>query len=139
VTLHLSSNIETWPELTGDAVKLKQVFINLIGNAVKFTPPGGKVAISCAIEGNVARVRIRDTGIGMRAEDVPLVLQPFYRITSAFNARYQGAGLGLPLAKAIVELHGGTLTIETAPNAGTSVIFTLPLDTAASADAGRAA
>jgi signal transduction histidine kinase len=118
---------DTLPELDGDAVKLKQVFINLIGNAIKFTPAGGRVAIACDADGDVARVRVADTGIGMREEDIPLVLQPFYRLASAFNARYQGAGLGLPLAKAIVDLHGGALAIETRPGMGTTVTVTLPL------------
>jgi signal transduction histidine kinase len=73
-------------------------------------------------------MRVSDTGIGMKREDIPLVMQPFYRVSSAFNARYQGAGLGLPLAKAIVELHGGTLTIDSEADVGTTVIIALPLD-----------
>jgi two-component system cell cycle sensor histidine kinase PleC len=131
VKLELASAAGCWPELTGDALKLKQVFINLASNALKFTPAGGRVAIACEVDGKLARIRVSDTGIGIKAEDIPLVLQPFYRVSSAFNASYQGAGLGLPLAKAIVELHGGLLAIESTPGAGTTVLFTLPLSDAA--------
>ncbi len=128
-----------WPELYGDELKLKQVLINLAGNALKFTPAGGHVTVACDVVGEMARLRVSDTGIGIKAADIPLVLQPFYRVSSAFNARYQGAGLGLPIAKAIVELHGGTITIESAPDAGTTVVVTLPLSQASPASVEQAA
>src|SRR5208283_487036 len=72
-------------------------------------------------------IRISDTGIGIPAEDIPLVVQPFYRTTSAYDAKHQGAGLGLPFAKAVVELHGGTLAIESRLGLGTTVTITLPI------------
>jgi len=116
-----------WPVREGDPVKLKQVFVNLIGNAIKFTPAGGRVAISSAVDAAALRIRIRDTGIGIRAEDIPLVMQPFYRVNSVLDGKHQGAGLGLPFAKSVVELHGGTLTIESKPGSGTTVSISLPL------------
>ena len=115
-----------WPALQGDPVKLKQVFVNLLGNAIKFTPAGGRVTVSGEFDNAWLRIRISDTGVGMRAEEIPLVVQPFYRTTSAYDAKHQGAGLGLPFAKAVVELHGGSLAIESRPGSGTTVTITLP-------------
>ena len=125
--IEIEADLSTWPELEGDPVKLKQVFVNLIGNAIKFTPEEGRVTVSAEINDSTLRIRIQDTGIGMRAEDIPLVLQPFYRVHSALDSKHQGAGLGLPFAKSVVELHGGTLAIESELGAGTSVTVTLPL------------
>jgi signal transduction histidine kinase len=116
-----------WPVFEADPVKLKQVFVNLIGNAVKFTPAGGRVTVSGEISEAWLQIRISDTGIGMRSEDIPLVIQPFYRASSAYDAKHQGAGLGLPFAKAVVELHDGTLGIESRIGSGTTVTVTLPL------------
>jgi signal transduction histidine kinase len=120
-----------WPVFEADPVKLKQVFVNLVGNAVKFTPAGGRVTVSGETSEAWLQIRIGDTGIGMRSEDIPLVIQPFYRASSAYDAKHQGAGLGLPFAKAVVELHDGTLGIESRVGSGTTVTVTLPLAAAA--------
>jgi signal transduction histidine kinase len=127
VELVVDGDPSNWPMLEGDPVKLKQVFVNLIGNAIKFTPAGGRVTVSSEIADTGLRIRIRDNGIGIRAQDIPLVLQPFYRVNSVLDGKHQGAGLGLPFAKSVVELHGGTLDIESELGAGTTVIVTLPL------------
>ena len=127
VEIAVETDPSGWPVLEGDPVKLKQVFVNLIGNAIKFTEPGGHVAISSETDETALRVRIRDTGIGIRAEDIPLVVQPFYRVNSVLDSRHQGAGLGLPFAKSVVELHGGTLAIESEVGRGTTVTISLPL------------
>jgi two-component system, cell cycle sensor histidine kinase PleC len=116
-----------WPQLEGDPVKLKQVFVNLIGNAIKFTPAGGRVTISALFDRDRLRIRIRDTGVGIRTQDIPLVMQPFYRVDPALDSKHQGAGLGLPFAKSVIELHGGTLDIESEVGSGTTVSLTLPL------------
>ena len=127
VGLVVDGDPSAWPVLDGDPVKLKQVFVNLIGNAIKFTPVGGHVTVSGEVVDAALRVRIQDTGIGMRAQDIPLVLQPFYRVNSVLDGKHQGAGLGLPFAKSVVELHGGTLGIESELGSGTTVTITLPL------------
>jgi signal transduction histidine kinase len=120
-----------WPVVDGDPVKLKQVLVNLLGNAVKFTSAGGRVTISSEICDDWLEIRITDTGIGIPAEDLALVMQPFYRASSAYDAKHQGAGLGLPLAKAVVELHGGTIAIASRVGSGTTVTVKLPLAPAA--------
>jgi signal transduction histidine kinase len=127
VEIVVDSEPSSWPVLEGDPVKLKQVFVNLIGNAIKFTPAGGRVTISSEIDNAALRIHIQDTGIGIRAEDMPLVVQPFYRVDSVLDARHQGAGLGLPFAKSVVELHGGVLTIASEIGSGTTVTISLPL------------
>jgi signal transduction histidine kinase len=124
-----------WPMLEGDPVKLKQVFVNLIGNAIKFTSQGGRVTIWSDIDDAALRIQIKDTGIGIRAEDIPLVVQPFYRVDSVLDAKHQGAGLGLPFAKSVVELHGGVLAIESELGSGTTVTVSLPLPQSADATA----
>jgi signal transduction histidine kinase len=116
-----------WPTINGDPLKLKQVLVNLIGNAIKFTPAGGRITITGESDEARLRLRVSDTGIGMRVQDIPLVVQPFYRVHSAYESAREGAGLGLPIAKAVIELHGGTLDIESRPGSGTTVVVTLPL------------
>jgi signal transduction histidine kinase len=127
VEIIVDGDPSSWPTLEGDPVKLKQVFMNLIGNAIKFTPEGGRVNISGDTNEAELRIRIQDTGIGILAEDIPLVMQPFYRVNSALDAKHQGAGLGLPFAKSIVELHGGKLALESRIGCGTTVTIILPL------------
>jgi two-component system cell cycle sensor histidine kinase PleC len=113
--------------LLGDTVKLKQVLLNLLTNAVKFTPAGGSVTarLDASAAGAVAVV-IADTGIGISADEIEHILQPFGQAQDRRAHPHQGAGLGLPLAKALVELHGGRLSIESVLDAGTSVIVELP-------------
>jgi len=130
VEIVVDADPSTWPELDGDPVKLKQVFVNLLDNAIKFTPAGGRVTVSGETVGSCLRIGFSDTGIGMRAEDIPLVVQPFYRVTSPYDAKHQGAGLGLPFAKAVVELHCGTLSIGSRLGSGTTVTVILPIASA---------
>ncbi|WP_395019511.1 ATP-binding protein [Dongia sp.] len=123
--------IEIDPRTTSmqsDETKLKQILLNVISNGLKFTPAGGKVSIrvSSSAADRMVRFEISDTGIGISAGDVPIALAPFGQVDSALNRRYQGAGLGLPLAKGLAELLGGRLEIAGAPGAGTTVAITLP-------------
>jgi signal transduction histidine kinase len=127
VEVAVEGDRSTWPSMEGDPVKLKQVFVNLIGNAIKFTTPGGRVTIAGALHPGCLEISISDTGIGISAEHIPLVVQPFYRVGSALDSNHQGAGLGLPFAKSIVEMHGGTLVIDSKLGSGTKVTVTLPL------------
>jgi signal transduction histidine kinase/HAMP domain-containing protein len=111
----------------GDEAKLRQIGLNLLSNAIKFTPAGGEITLTAraAVEGMV-ELCIADTGIGMRQEDVALALEPFGQIDSALARRYEGVGLGLPLTKALVELHSGSLEIESTPEVGTIVRVRFP-------------
>ncbi|HEY4164721.1 MAG TPA: ATP-binding protein [Dongiaceae bacterium] len=126
-----------FPPLVTDERRLRQILANLLSNAVKFTREGGQVTIGVAVtSGDTVQFEIADTGIGMAAEDIPAALAAFGQIDSALNRRYQGAGLGLTLAKGLTELLGGMLDISSKPGAGTTVRVTLP---AASAEARLAA
>jgi signal transduction histidine kinase len=136
VRLEIASGFEKWPVIDADPVKLKQVFINLISNAVKFTPEGGRVSVSAEWTVGSLVMRVADNGIGIKPADIPLIVQPFYRVSSALNSTYQGAGLGLALTKAIVDLHGGSLSIASEVGRGTTVTVVWPLaDTSRSQDA----
>jgi signal transduction histidine kinase len=115
------------PYLFGDSAKLTQILVNLLSNAIKFTPSKGTVRL--AIEQNGCgglSFRVEDTGIGMSAEQIPLALAPFGQVDSGLARKYQGVGLGLPLTKRLVELHGGRIEITSAPGRGTTVMFHLP-------------
>jgi len=115
------------PRFLGDAAKLRQILINLLSNAVKFTPPGGSVRVSVEQEPDDGLVlRIADTGIGIAPEKLPVALAPFGQIESGLDRQYEGVGLGLPLAKKLVELHGGTMEIESALGKGTSITARFP-------------
>jgi two-component system, sensor histidine kinase and response regulator len=115
------------PSVRADSMRLQQVLLNLLSNAVKFTPEGGSAAVTGAIDadGNI-RLAVTDTGIGIAVSDIPKVLMPFELVESAFARKYKGTGLGLPLAKRLVEMHGGAFKIESAPGQGTTVVILLP-------------
>lgn len=117
------------PFLWADQLKLSQALQHLIFNAIKFTPPGGRIQLGAKLTaaGEVT-FTIEDNGIGMTPEEVSLALQPFRQIESAYCRKHHGLGLGLPLAKSVIELHGGTLAIESQPQVGTKVIVTLPAE-----------
>ncbi|HWK45182.1 MAG TPA: HAMP domain-containing sensor histidine kinase [Stellaceae bacterium] len=110
-----------------DHGKLQQAFLNVAHNAVKFTPPGGSVTLGCRIEGDMACLQVTDTGIGIAESDIPAALTPFCQIDGSLQRRYEGTGLGLPLAKRYVEKQGGALTLESRLGLGTIVTITLPL------------
>lgn len=110
-----------------DQRKFVQILLNLASNALKFTPPEGSVTLSAQPEddGGVSII-IRDTGIGIAAADIETVLSPFGQIESVFSRKHHGTGLGVPLAKSLTELHGGTLTLESIEGSGTTVTVKLP-------------
>jgi two-component system cell cycle sensor histidine kinase PleC len=115
------------PAVRGDPAKLTQVFSNLLGNAVKFTPPGGSVTIETRPQPDGgAAVYVRDTGLGMTEDEVAIALTPFGQVDAGHSRWREGAGLGLPIAKALVHLHGGTIAIRSAKSSGTEVAVTLP-------------
>jgi len=113
--------------LIGDSQKLLQVLLNLLSNAIKFTPDGGRVRLTAGLDdAGGYRLSITDSGIGMSAEDQRIALSPFGQVDSSLTRRYEGTGLGLPLSKALIDLHGGHLEIDSAPDAGTAVHVILP-------------
>jgi signal transduction histidine kinase len=112
-----------------DTRKIKQVIINLLQNSIKFTPRNGHVKISASVmPGGELRIVVTDTGIGMRPEDIPRALDRFGQVDGSLSRRHNGAGLGLPLAKSLMELHGGTLAISSSPQRGTQVTVYLPAE-----------
>jgi signal transduction histidine kinase len=116
--------------LMADETRLKQAVLNILSNAVKFTSPGGNVSLRAIARGADLVIAIVDTGIGMAPEEVIVAMKPFRQIDGALNRRYEGTGLGLPLAKAFTELHGGRLEVESAPGIGTTVQLIIPLQRA---------
>ena len=106
---------------------LKQILVNLLSNAVKFTPEGGTVTLSAELKpSGEVYIAISDTGIGIAPEDIEKALAPFGQIESALARKHQGTGLGLPITKGLIELHGGTMTLTSELGKGTTVAFTLP-------------
>ena len=116
-----------------DNKRLHQMLLNLLSNALKFTPSGGEITIEVFRRGSDIAISVSDTGIGIRAEDIPKVLEPFGQVESLMSQKHKGTGLGLPLTKELAELHGGSLTMESNVDAGTTVTITLPPDAAAAA------
>lgn len=128
------------PEIVGDERKIKQILLNLLSNAVKFTPSGGTVTLSVATGRNGdTMIDIADTGIGIPEDQIAKALEPFGQVDSSATRRHEGSGLGLPLAKALVELHGGEFGLESKVSVGTRVWFTLPPRRAATPSSGSLA
>ncbi|HUA55924.1 MAG TPA: HAMP domain-containing sensor histidine kinase [Candidatus Sulfotelmatobacter sp.] len=115
------------PALLVDAARLKQILLNLLSNAVKFTGPGGSIELAAraAADGGVV-FSVSDTGRGMTAPEVAVALEAFGQVDGSLERRHGGAGLGLPLARRLTELHGGTLRVASAPGRGTTVTVALP-------------
>lgn len=123
----VSDNVDPNLILRADSKKLKQILINLLSNAVKFTLPDGKIEITTRLDkdGN-AVLSVKDSGIGMKEEDIPKALTPFAQIDNSLTRQHDGTGLGLPLCVALAELHGGKLSLESKAGAGTCVQVTFP-------------
>jgi signal transduction histidine kinase len=114
------------PMITADARRLRQVLLNILSNAIKFTPAGGPLLVTAKVIGNGVTLAVEDSGIGIAPEDIAKALRPFGQIDGRLARKYEGTGLGLPLAKAMTESHGGTLEIESTPGRGTTVSIRLP-------------
>lgn len=126
LTVHCEVDPDTPPALC-DYEKIQQVVINLLANAIEFTPNGGRILVSVAPAGDEVRVSIADTGIGIPAQDLPRIFERFYRVDKARSRSMGGTGLGLSIAKQIVELSGGSIAIASEVDQGTTVTFTLPV------------
>lgn len=111
----------------GDWMRLRQVFANLIDNAIKYTPPGGAITVSLGKDNGKARVEVIDTGIGIPAEDIPYIFDRFYRVDKARNRADGGSGLGLSLVRSFTEAHGGTIEVVSRVGSGSTFIVILPL------------
>ena len=113
-------------DLRADAAKLRQIFLNLLSNAIKFTEPGGTVSIAASAGPDAIAVTVADTGIGMDPEDIDVAFQPFAQVDNRLERRYEGTGLGLPLTRALVDLHDAKIAVDSARGRGTAITVTFP-------------
>jgi cell cycle sensor histidine kinase DivJ len=118
---------EDLPVMTGDPRAFKQVALNLVSNAIKFTERGGKVTVSAAVEGARLMLRVTDTGVGIAADDLKRIGDPFFQAGTTYRRRHEGTGLGLSIVKSLVALHAGELTVQSKIDEGTTVTVALPL------------
>jgi signal transduction histidine kinase len=114
-------------EILADERKIKQVLLNLLSNAVKFTPEGGKITMSAIMNGEAVAVSVADTGIGIAAEDQEAVFEEFRQVGTDYARKREGTGLGLALARRLVELHGGKLSLQSELGKGSTFTFTIPV------------
>jgi signal transduction histidine kinase/PAS domain-containing protein len=114
------------PRIYADRRRLKQILLNLLANAVKFTPAHGSITVRTRQDMQGFHIEVADTGVGIAAEDIPKVMLPFGQVDSVISRRAEGVGLGLPLSKVLAELHGGRLAIESQLGKGTTVALVLP-------------
>lgn len=120
--------LEAWPRLKADPRAIRQILVNLLGNAIKFSPPAGRIVIDTSFvaeEGGALRLRVRDFGIGIAPADLPRLAAPFVQL-EAGRARGEGAGLGLAIVRHLAELHGGRFEIASVPDEGTTASVVLP-------------
>ena len=117
---------EQLPDILVDARRIKQVVLNLLSNAIKFTPTGGEITVSAAMTRDGLIISVKDTGIGMAKEDIPKALERFSQLDRRLARKYEGTGLGLALSRKLMDLHGGSLAIESELHAGTTVTLALP-------------
>ena len=117
------------PHLRADPRKVRQMLSNLLSNAVRFTEPGGRVTLGAWSSPDAGFVlQVLDSGIGMALKDIPVALSPFGQVKNALRQRHEGSGLGLPLTKAMAELHAGSLDLQSEPGAGTTVTLRFPAE-----------
>ena len=114
-------------EVVADERKVKQVLLNLLSNAVKFTPEGGTITMSAVLNGGMVEISVADTGIGIAPEDQATVFEEFRQVGTDYARKREGTGLGLALARRLVELHGGTLTLQSELGKGSTFTFTIPV------------
>ena len=114
------------PEITGDSRAFKQIVLNLVSNAIKFTERGGKVTVAASVEDAKLVLGITDTGVGIAADDLMRIGDPFFQAGTTYQRRHEGTGLGLSIVKSLVALHGGELTVQSKVDEGTTVTVVLP-------------
>jgi cell cycle sensor histidine kinase DivJ len=116
------------PEIVADRRAVSQILINLITNAIKFSDPGGTVAVRAGLDGEHAWLEVADTGVGIAPDDLTRIGNPFFQAQGRYGRKHDGAGLGLSIVKGLVDLHGGELKTESGPGEGTRMLVRLPLD-----------
>jgi len=125
VTLAKTAALATLPDIQADPDKLEQILINLLDNAIKFTPAGGTVTVDATDLGDRIRIDVKDTGIGIPLKDIPRIFERFYRVDTARSRELGGTGLGLSIVKHIVQAHGGSVAVESTPGKGSIFSFTM--------------
>lgn len=133
--VHLTLGAEDQAIVLGDRDRLKQALLNLVDNAIKYTPPGGQVTLSLRKDEEWVAVSVQDTGIGIAAENIPHLFERFYRVDKARSRDAGGTGLGLAIAKSVVEAHNGKLTVESQLGKGSTFTIWLPLNAHSTAKA----
>ena len=119
---------EDLPDIQADELKVKEIIYNLISNAAKFTPENGKIYMNARKADSQIEIIVRDTGIGIAPENMKKIFEGFFRVDTPYSRLTEGTGLGLPLSRRLVELHGGELSVKSEGlNKGTTVRFTLPI------------
>jgi cell cycle sensor histidine kinase DivJ len=118
---------EDLPAMNGDPRAFKQIVLNLVSNAIKFTERGGRVTVSAGVEGSRLVFRVTDTGVGIAADDLKRIGDPFFQAGKTYQRRHEGTGLGLSIVKTLVGLHAGELTVQSKIDEGTTVAVALPL------------
>ena len=121
-----STSIPALGEIVADERKFKQILLNLLTNAVKFTPDGGRIDVIARRDGTMLVVAVRDTGIGIAPEDQEAVFEEFRQVGRHYTNKQEGTGLGLALTRKFVELHGGRIWLESEPGKGSTFTFTIP-------------
>jgi two-component system, cell cycle sensor histidine kinase DivJ len=118
---------DSLPVMTGDPRAFRQIVLNLVSNAIKFTESGGKVLVSAGVDGPRLVLRVADTGVGIAADDLKRIGDPFFQAGKTYQRRHEGTGLGLSIVKSLVGLHGGEMTVQSKIDEGTTVTVALPL------------
>jgi cell cycle sensor histidine kinase DivJ len=126
--VELKTRIANLPEVVVDRRALNQILINLISNAIKFTPRGGTVTVSATCDGATFAVAVEDTGVGIGEDDLPRLGEAFFQARSSYDRKHDGSGLGLSIVKGLVKLHGGDVDIRSRLNEGTRITVRLPVD-----------
>jgi cell cycle sensor histidine kinase DivJ len=115
------------PVMTGDPRAFKQIALNLVANAIKFTERGGSVTVSAVVEGSRLMLRVADTGVGIAADDLKRIGDPFFQAGKTYQRKHEGTGLGLSIVKGLVGLHHGEINVQSKVGEGTTVTVALPL------------
>jgi signal transduction histidine kinase len=123
----VSETDNSLPPVTGDYARLRQILMNLINNAVKYTPPEGQVNVRAEKRGNMLRVTVQDNGLGISPEDQIHIFDRFYRVRRPETDSIEGTGLGLAIVKSLVEAHRGQISVESTLGRGSTFYLSLPL------------